>query len=90
VRYFERFWGFLKTFTVKWEVFIKFTRLLEDIFKEMEALIRNLRLFQRLPGFLKIFSMKLRLLMEVFFINLGHFVNITRLLKDIFRGVEAF
>jgi hypothetical protein len=36
-----------EAFDYKCEAFIKITRLLEDIFREMEALIRNLRFFQR-------------------------------------------
>jgi hypothetical protein len=36
-----------EAFDYKFEAFIKITRLLEDIFREMEALIRNLRFFQR-------------------------------------------
>jgi hypothetical protein len=43
------------------EAFIKITRSFEDIFREMKASIRNLRLFQRLRGFLKTFSIELRL-----------------------------
>jgi hypothetical protein len=46
----------MKAFDQKCEAFIKFTRLFEDIFREMEALARNLRHFQRLRGFLKTFS----------------------------------
>jgi hypothetical protein len=45
----------LKTFSEKYEAFIKITRLFEDIFREKEAFIR---LFQRLPGVLKTFSME--------------------------------
>jgi hypothetical protein len=51
----------VKAFDYKCEAFIKITRLLENIFREMEALIRNLRLIQRLGGFLKTYSMELRL-----------------------------
>jgi hypothetical protein len=54
VRHFDRFWGFLKTFSEKWDTFdfkceaiIKIMRLFEDIFREMESLIRNLSLLQR-------------------------------------------
>jgi hypothetical protein len=36
-----------KAFDYKCEAFIKIKRLFEDIFREMEALKRNLRLFQR-------------------------------------------
>jgi hypothetical protein len=74
VRYFERFWGFLKTFTVKWEVFIKFTRLLEDIFKEMEALIRNLRLLSKITR-----------RFEDIFHGIKAFLNNSRLVKNISR-----
>jgi hypothetical protein len=38
------------------EAFIKITRLFEDNIREMEAVIRKLRLFQRLRGILEIFS----------------------------------
>jgi hypothetical protein len=52
----------MEAFDYKCEAFIKTTRLFfEDIFREMEALIRILRLLQRLQGFLKTFSMELRL-----------------------------
>jgi hypothetical protein len=44
----------------KCEAFIKIKRLVEENFRAMEALIRNLRLFQRLRGFLKTFSIELR------------------------------
>jgi hypothetical protein len=44
----------VEAFDYKCEAFIKITRLFEDIFTEMEALIRNLRLLQ-------LFSMELRL-----------------------------
>jgi hypothetical protein len=69
----------VKAFDYKCEAFIKITRLFEDIFTEMEALIRNLRL-------LKLFSMELRLFPRIrsffklfadewrfFFINVGNF-----------------
>jgi hypothetical protein len=50
----------------------------------------ELRLFQRTRGFLKLFPDKWRF----FFMNLGHFWRLffrnLRLLKDIFREVEAF
>jgi hypothetical protein len=53
--------AFLKHLTKKNEAFIKFTRLFEDIFREIVALIRNLNIFQRLRGFLKTFSLESRL-----------------------------
>jgi hypothetical protein len=36
----------------------------EDIFREMEDLIRNLRLFKNIRGFLKAFLMELRLFLN--------------------------
>jgi hypothetical protein len=45
----------------KCEVSIKITRVFEDIFREMEASKRNLRLFQRLEGFLKTFLIELKM-----------------------------
>jgi hypothetical protein len=35
---------------------MKITRLFEDIFREIEALIRNLKILQRLRGFLRFFQ----------------------------------
>jgi hypothetical protein len=35
----------LEAFDLKCAVFIKITRLFDELFREMEALIRNLRLF---------------------------------------------
>jgi hypothetical protein len=51
-----------ETFDHKYEAFIKITRPFEDFFREMEALIRNLRLFSKiktLRAFLKTFLMEL-------------------------------
>jgi hypothetical protein len=59
--------------------FIKIRRLFEDIFREMEASIRNIRLFQKKQGFLKTFSIELRLFQRIqaffkyFQINEGFF-----------------
>jgi hypothetical protein len=58
----------VEAFDYKCEAFIKMTRIFEDIFdifREMEALIINLRLFQRLRGFLKTFSKELRLFQNI-------------------------
>jgi hypothetical protein len=44
---FEAFEGF----DYKCEAFIKITRLFEDIFREMEDQIKNLRLFKELEDF---------------------------------------
>jgi hypothetical protein len=41
----------LEAFDYKCEVFIKMTRLFEDISREMEASIRNLRLFKDFEAF---------------------------------------
>jgi hypothetical protein len=54
----------LEAFDYNFEAFMKITRLFEDIFREMVASIRNLRLFQRLRGFLKTFSIDLRLFLK--------------------------
>jgi long-subunit acyl-CoA synthetase (AMP-forming) len=43
----------VEAFHFKCEAFFKVPRLFEDIYREMEALIRKSRLFQRLRGFLK-------------------------------------
>jgi hypothetical protein len=48
----------VEAFDYKCEAFIKITRPFEDIFTEIEALIRNLRLFQRTRGFFKLFPDK--------------------------------
>jgi hypothetical protein len=45
----------LEAFDYKCEAFIKITRLFVDILREMDASIRNLRLFQKLRSFLKTF-----------------------------------
>jgi hypothetical protein len=42
----------MEAFDNKCEAFIEITRLFEDIFREMGALIRNMRLFKRLRGIL--------------------------------------
>jgi hypothetical protein len=47
VEAFERHFQEVDVFDYKYEAFIKTTRLFEDIFREKEALKRNLRLFQR-------------------------------------------
>jgi hypothetical protein len=47
VRLFKKSEPFLKRLKKKCEAFIKITRLFEDNFREIEVLIRNLRLFQR-------------------------------------------
>jgi hypothetical protein len=47
----------MEAFEYKCEAFIKITWLFEDIFREMEALIRNQMLCQKLRGILKTFSM---------------------------------
>jgi hypothetical protein len=48
LRHFERFWGFLRTISEKWRlliiIFYKNYEVFKDIFREMEALVRNLRL----------------------------------------------
>jgi hypothetical protein len=54
----------MEAFACKCVAFIKITRLFEDIFREMEALIRILRLLQKLKGFSKTFSMELRLFLR--------------------------
>jgi hypothetical protein len=41
----------LEAFDYKCEAFIKIMRIFKDISREMEASIRNLRLFQRLKAF---------------------------------------
>jgi hypothetical protein len=51
----------LEAFDIKCVVFIIFKRVFEDIFREMEASKRNLRLFQRLEGFLKTFLKELKM-----------------------------
>jgi hypothetical protein len=71
VRHFRVMWNILNDFEAsKWnfqrrrgfcEAYIKITRIFEEIFRKMEALIRNRRLVQRLRCFLKTFSMELRL-----------------------------
>jgi hypothetical protein len=61
----NNFEAFYRHFERKWEAFIKITRLFEDIFREMEALTRNLRIFQRLRGFLKTYSMELGLIFGI-------------------------
>jgi hypothetical protein len=50
----------VKAFDYKCEVFIEIKRLFEDIFREMEALIRNLRLFKILRGTLNGFEFFLK------------------------------
>jgi hypothetical protein len=40
----------VEAFDYKCEAFIEITRLIEDICREMEALIRNLRFFKKLQG----------------------------------------
>jgi hypothetical protein len=37
VRHFERFFGYLKTFSEKWRLLIIIVRLFEDIFTELKA-----------------------------------------------------
>jgi hypothetical protein len=48
LRHFERFWGFLRTISEKWRlliiIFYKNYEVFKDNFREMEALVRNLRL----------------------------------------------
>jgi hypothetical protein len=51
--------GELEAFDCKCEAFIRSTRLFEDIFREMEDSIRNLRLVRRLRGCLKTFLIEL-------------------------------
>jgi hypothetical protein len=43
------------------EALSRILKLLVEFFREIEALIRNLRFFQRLRGFLETFSLELRL-----------------------------
>jgi hypothetical protein len=50
-RLFKNIFRKLEAFDYKCEAFIHITRLFEDLFREIQALIRNLRLFQRLRGF---------------------------------------
>jgi hypothetical protein len=99
VRHFERFRGFLKKLSENWRLLIKITRLFEDIFREMEVSIRNLRLFQRLRGFLKEFSIELRLIeseVRLFQRILGFFKLFSdkwrffSLMWDILKDFEAF
>jgi hypothetical protein len=45
---FQKSKAFLKYLKRKCEAYIKITRLFEDILREMEALIRNLKILQRL------------------------------------------
>jgi hypothetical protein len=51
----------MKASDYKCKAFLKITMFFENIFREMEALIRTLRLLQILRGFLKTFSMEFRL-----------------------------
>jgi hypothetical protein len=81
-------------FDYKCEAFIKVTR--EDIFAEMKAWIRNLRLFQILRGFLKTFEIKLRHFerfwgfLKTFSEKYEAFIKVTRLFEDISNGNEGF
>jgi hypothetical protein len=55
----NNFEDFQRHFVKKCEAFIKMSRLFEDIFKEMGALIRNMLfedLFHRIEAFLKTFK----------------------------------
>jgi hypothetical protein len=47
LRFLQEIFREVEAFNYECEAFIKTTMLFEDIFREMEALIRNLRLFQR-------------------------------------------
>jgi hypothetical protein len=45
--------AFLKHLNRKCEAFLKISRLFEDIFRKMKALIRNLKIFIGIEAFLK-------------------------------------
>jgi hypothetical protein len=53
--------GILKIFSENLRFFLKISILFEDIFREIEAFLINVRVFQILQGFLKIFLVKLKL-----------------------------
>jgi hypothetical protein len=67
-------------------------RLFEEIFKEIEALLRNLKIPQRLRGFLKKNSLELRLFCSDvgFFKKFEAFLNYVQINVDFFQKCEAF
>jgi hypothetical protein len=79
------FWSYCEAFDCKCEAFIKTTRLFEDIFKEMEASIRNLRLFQRLRGLLNIFNK-----IEAFYSDVRLFQRIRGFFKTFKEKLRLF
>jgi hypothetical protein len=52
--------GISMIFSENFKTVLKISDLFEDIFREIEAFLINVRVFQRLQGFLKIFLVELR------------------------------
>jgi hypothetical protein len=102
VKSFERFWGFLNTFSKKWRLLFRKVRLLKNIFREVEAFLNQYedlykdneafwRHFQRNGGFcLEMWGFYKDFNYQDFFREIEAFSRIAKLFKHIFSGIEAF